>query len=96
MKTRSTILSLIAVTCGLTSATAALAHPGWVGHRHYVAPAPYCAAYGCSAEATITGPAGQTATRSGSASCADGTCSRSGTVTGPNGDSVTFNRSISR
>jgi len=45
---------------------------------------------------TVTGPQGQTATRSGSANCADGSCTRSGSVTGPQGQTSTRNRTISR
>ncbi|MEL6101248.1 MAG: hypothetical protein AAFR68_08010 [Pseudomonadota bacterium] len=58
--------------------------------------APYCGVYGCSGSVTITGPYGNTVTRSGDASCADGTCRRSGSVTGLQGETTTINRSISR
>lgn len=48
------------------------------------------------AQRTVTGPQGQTATRSGSANCADASCTRSGSVTGPQGQTATRNRTVSR
>ncbi len=53
-------------------------------------------AFAWDAQSTVTGPQGQTATRSGSANCADGSCTRSGSVTGPQGQTGTRNRTVSR
>ena len=53
-------------------------------------------AFAWEAQSTVTGPQGQTMTRSGSASCADGSCTRSGSVTGPQGQTATRNRTASR
>ena len=53
-------------------------------------------AFALDGQSTVTGPQGQTATRSGSADCADGSCTRSGTVTGPQGQTGTRNRSVTR
>jgi len=54
------------------------------------------AAFAAEAERTFTGPQGQTATRSGSATCEGGTCTRSGTATGPQGQTATRQRSVTR
>ncbi len=54
------------------------------------------AAVAWEAQSSVTGPQGQTATRSGSASCADGSCTRSGSVTGPQGQTATRNRTVTR
>ncbi len=59
-----------------------------------IAIAPAASAW--EAQSTVTGPQGQTATRSGSASCADASCTRSGAVTGPQGQTGTRNRSVTR
>jgi hypothetical protein len=59
-----------------------------------VAFAPVASAF--EVQRTTTGPQGQTATRSGSATCADGNCTRSGSVTGPQGQTATGQRSITR
>jgi len=52
------------------------------------------AASAWEAERNVTGPQGQTATRSGTANCADGTCTRTGTATGPQGRTATRNRTL--
>lgn len=52
------------------------------------------AAFAWEAQRNVTGPQGQTATRSGSANCADGTCTRTGTATGPQGRTATRNRTL--
>lgn len=110
MKLRSALLSVAVLGCGLATTTTAMAdivvhRPAVVVTSPYVvvAPAPYVVrpaarycAYGCSGSATVTGPSGNTVTRSGSAGCSGGTCTRSGTITGPAGESVTFRRSVSR
>lgn len=54
------------------------------------------AAFALDGSSTITGPQGQTATRSGSANCADASCTRSGSVTGPQGQTTTGNRTVTR
>ena len=47
------------------------------------------AASALDAQSAVTGPQGQTATRSGTASCEGGNCTRSGTATGPQGQTAT-------
>lgn len=55
-----------------------------------------CANGYCSGTATITGPAGYSATRTRSGSCADGVCEGTRTTTGPAGYSATRTRSCNR
>jgi hypothetical protein len=106
MKPKSILLALALFAGSFASASTASAHhahavvvaPGVVvvPAPRVVRPAPYyCGVYGCSGTATVTGPYGNTATGSGSASCANGTCTRTGTVTGPY-RSVTGTRTITR
>lgn len=54
------------------------------------------AASAFEAQSTVTGPQGQTATRSGSASCEGGNCTRSGSATGPQGQTAARQRSVTR
>jgi hypothetical protein len=54
------------------------------------------AASAFEAQRSVTGPQGQTATRSGSVDCADGNCTRSGSATGPQGQTATRQRSVTR
>lgn len=55
-----------------------------------------CADRSCTREATGTGAAGRTATRSGALGCADGACSGSRNTTGPAGRTVNRNSSVTR
>ena len=55
-----------------------------------------CADRSCTREATGTGAAGRTATRSGALGCADGACSGSRRTTGPAGRTVNRNSSVTR
>ncbi|NKC31673.1 hypothetical protein [Falsiroseomonas selenitidurans] len=54
------------------------------------------AASAWEAQSSLTGPQGQTATRSGSLNCADGSCTRSGSATGPQGQTATRQRNVTR
>lgn len=53
-------------------------------------------AFALDGNSTVTGPQGQTATRSGSANCADASCTRTGSVTGPQGKTSTGARTVTR